>query len=305
MGELIPAEIISDMVIQSAYKSKVIAATLPPWAIFDKTGPGALVSVPQSSALTFAAMPPGGSEGVDNDADTAYNPTDRTLTPVLYGCSLRISWQARNRAQSDPVPYIVNEINTAWAAYEDGATTGFAAQYGEAPTSNPDHLIGTNGVAIDAAIGRQGYQLLLSAGARPPYHWYIDPIQWGELMQDSVARELLKMGGGTVPGPFNDSMPTNTQYYIGQLYTGLHVWVVPSGMVESSGLHSIMAGAGALGMAYEQISTPLSPTPSRLNIDIDWRANHRAWDVEVTVSQVQQGIAFTSTTNKFMAAIIS
>ena len=209
------------------------------------------------------------------------------------------------RGETDPMTAIAEEIMIAWADFEDShSTEGFASLYTEAPASTPDHEIGTDGTPIDLALAIQIHKLLLIQKARPPFHWFVDPIQWAEGLQDSSMREALKVNG-QLPGPFNSTMPPNAEYYIGSPIKGLHMWVVPGGMIESSGLHSIAVGTGAIGMAYENISTPLSPMASRVNIDIDWVPGARAWDVDFTVSQISGGLRNTSTTNKWMVDAIS
>ena len=76
-------------------------------------------------------------------------------------------------------------------------------------------------------------------------------------------------------------------------------------MITSTGFHGIGFGQNALGLGYKLISTALSPVASELNIDVDWNATSRAYDVVMSCCQDPEGIAGTSTANDWLVNIIS
>lgn len=278
----------------------VLSASSPFHAI-DFTGKGDNKLVVQRDTLTFADLDEGGASGNSNEV---FAPTARTLTPIMIGTTLTMSWEARTFPEIDPINMVIDEAANAWAqAVDSAATISYAANYTDADNSGPDHEIGTDGVAFDAALIRQGVQLLMTAKARPPFNLFIDPIQWGELMQDALAISLLK-DGGAQPAGFRAVEGLRMDQFVGKLF-GCNIWVVPGGLIESSGLHAMMLGANALGIAYKRIATSLSPTPSELNIDIDWDAHARAYIVALSTCYDVGGISGASTENKFMVDMIS
>lgn len=293
-------ELIEQGALESATRQKVFWPVLRTNRnFFDMTGPGNAINVPQADTLTMAALTEAGG-----NTNEVWDPTDRQLLPVPLGTQLRITWMGRTYPQTDPMTVIVDEIANAWATMEDSAATvSFAALYTEAPSSGPDHEIGTNAVLLDATIARQIFSLLITAGARGPYNWFIDPTQWGELMQDSLALSLLKESGSQ-PSGFMAVEGVRMDMFVGKLF-GVNIWCVPTGLITATGEHSIAVGQNAVGKAIKKMSTPLSPTPSELNVDIDWNALDRVYEVGITVVQDVGGIAFTSTTNKWMVDAVS
>lgn len=246
------------------------------------------------------------TEATASEANT-YATTYRVLTPVTLSNTAVVSWEASDGSAIGIMDMLGESAAMAWASAEDDlATYSFAAAYTEACNTAPDHEIGTDAVALTAAIGRQGEALLRTAGCKGPYNWVVDPIQQEELMRDPEARQS-----------FRDNSARGLAYAAGtgvalDRYMGMignvHVWI-GNAMVESSGLHSIMFGDGAFGQAYKTISTPLSPVESEMNVDVQWDGRKIANEVTFTISQHNEGICQQSstyaTTNTFCVDIIS
>lgn len=299
-------DFLEQQTIETANQLKVfrpVLAQSSPRSILDFSGPGDNKDIVQRSGMTFAALTEW--NGTGNTTNTALDPTKRTLSPVLIGCHFQMSYEADAFSSIDPMQMIADEAATAWAQAEDSAATiSFAANYADAPSSAPDHVIGTTGVPMDAALIRNAVQLLMTAKARPPFNLFIDPLQWGELMQDALAISLLK-DGGAQPAGFRAVEGVRLDQFVGKLF-GCNIWCVPGGMITaSSAVHAIMCGQNALGIAFKRISTPLSTTPSELNIDVQWVAQHRYYVVALTTCFDTGGIAWTANNNKFMVDISS
>ena len=173
--EVLIPELIEQRAIASAALQKVAGPVLmntPGRSLFDMTGAGNALNVPQSDTLTFADL----NEVASNDTET-WQATDRQLVPILIGTGVFISWEGRTYPNVDPVIHIAEEVAVADAFAEDSNTTfGFASAYTEASNAAPDHEIGANATALDAAILRTGVQLLMTAKAPMPYNWFIDPL---------------------------------------------------------------------------------------------------------------------------------
>ena len=300
LATLIP-DVIEEMAIETAATQKVFRPVLgrPGITLFDFTGVGTNLDINQMGTVAFGAL-----TEATAPSNQAYTTTKRTLTPIYLGGTLFVSHQAKNRAQMDPMAQIADAVATAWVDLEDGNDTyGWSGQYADADTSGPDHTIGTDAVPLNAAIVRQAVQLLMTAKAPRPYNLFIDPLQWGELLTDTVARDLLK-DNGTQPDGFRAVEGVRMDQFIGKIF-GCNIWVVPSGMAESSGLHAMMVADKALGLAYENIATDLSPTLSELNIEADWDGQARGWYVDFTVSMDIGGLVKTASNNNWMVNIIS
>lgn len=281
--------------IESAATQKVFRPVLGnPNTVFDFTGPGKQKLVVQRPAVTFAALTEW--DGTGNSTNHAFAPTQRALLPVLVGCHMQMGWEADTMAEIDPINMIADEAAIAWATAEDSASTiSYAALYTE---SNTD--LGS-AVALDYTLVRQGAQTLMTAKARQPYNLFIDPIQWAHLMTDSTSMQLLKENG-TQPAGFSSTEGVRMDQFVGRMF-GCNIWCVPGGMITSTTLKAMMVGQNAIGLAYKKISTPLSPTPSKLNIDVDWNAQHRYYTVALSTCYDVGGIVNGSTTNKWIVEI--
>lgn len=257
-----------------------------------------IANISQQDSLTFAAT----TQATAQDSE-AFTTTQRSFTPATIGTNILEAWEAQEGTPISNIDMYAEAAATAWAALEDdNSTLGFAHIYGEAPSSTPDHEIGTDAVALTAYQALQGAQLLRTAGCAAPYHWVIDPIQWKELMSDADARQWLQLTRDGGMG-YAATLGIQADRYLGQIH-GVNVWVA-NALVESSGLHSMMFGQGAIGQAYKLISTPLSPTPSEFNVEIDWESNKFARRISYRVCMFVDGVGFTNTTNKFIVDIIS
>lgn len=300
LATLIP-DVMEMKAIETAETMKVFRPVLgqPGVTLFDFTGKGSNLDIQQAGTVSFGAL-----TEATNAANQAFTTTERTLTPILLGGTLFVSWQGQTRSAINPTDLISDAVATAWVDLEDGNDTyGWSGQYADADTSGPDNTIGVDGTPMNNALVKQGVQLLMTSKAPRPYNLFLDPIQWAELLSDSVARDLLK-DSGTQPDHFGAVEGVRMNQYVGKLY-GCNIWSVPSGMVESSGLHAMMTGHKAFGLAYEKIATDLSPTLSELNIETDWDGNARGWWVYFTVSMDIGGIAWTASNNKWAINILS
>jgi hypothetical protein len=271
-----------------------------PFHAIDFTGKGDIKLVVQRDVLAFAQI----GEGVTSGASEIYAPTNRSLTPEMIGTTLVLSWEARTFPEIDPVNMIIDEAANAWAqAVDSAATISYASQYIDADNTSPDHEIGTDGVPIDAAIIRNGVQLLMTQKARPPFNYFIDAVQWGELMQDALAISLLK-DGGAQPAGFRAVEGLRMDQFVGKLF-GCNIWVVPGGLIDSGGTHSMMLAGNSLGIAFKKMATELSTTPSELNIDMKWEPIPRAYTVALSTCYQVGGVSGVSSENKFMVDIVS
>lgn len=278
------------------------------YALFPKLiGPQFKVALPDGNkAVTFSQLDyltvALHTEATGGDSET-FTTVARTLTPAVHQANVLTGIESWSTSAVPLVDMFSEAFAAAYARYVDGAATySFAADYAEAPSSGPDHEIGADSTAYTAALIRQGASLLMTAGAKRPYHLVLDPIQFEELLRDPEARGYM-MGGQAPGSQFAATLGVGMDRFLGQIY-GVYVWVADA-MIESSGLHSMMFGQGAMGMAYKPISTPLSPTPTEVNVDIEWDAHKIGYRTVFSSMFDIDGIAFTSTTNKFIVDIIS
>lgn len=272
-------------------------------------GPNASILVPnnalifkvnQLDTLTFGAH----TQGTGQDAE-AFTTTGRDLTPVILSTNVLTALEAYSSTPASLEDWFAEAAGTAWAALEDdNSTYGFAALYADCSnlTSAPDHTLGANGTALDASLCRQGVTKLMSAGAKKPYNWVIDPIQFEELMRDSEAKQYLMntRGANTT---YAATTGVDMDRYLGQLY-GCHVWV-GNAMIESTGLHSIMFGQDGIGIGYKMVQTPNSGAPAEMAVDMVWEGHEIGWRTTFIVYMDTGGIAWTATNNKFIVDIIS
>jgi len=289
---------ISERMIDQYFKKKVFRPLIGERNIILVPNNTQSWKIGQRDTLSFDATTQG-TEDTPEPFDTAATDA-RTLTPIVFAAHALAAWEVVN----DTPVKVINEMAvaalTAWDVLEDSDTTyGFAAQYGEACNTTPDHEIGTNATAMDAAIILNGVQLLMTAGAGEPYNHVIDPIQVKELMQDTEAKAWLRQKNGD----YAATVGADPNRYLGEIH-GVQIWRGDA-MVESSGLHSIMFGTNALGLGYKLISNPLNPTPLEFSPTVQWEDSANSYRVTFRVCMNIGGLSDTSTTNRFMVDIIS
>lgn len=267
--------------------------------IKDFTGPGENLNVVQRDYLTFGAL-------TEADSASAYEQfvtTQRQLTPILHGTQLFVSWQAETLPEQKTSSEIAKEIGTAFAQFLDGNSTyGFPTLYTEAASANE---FGTDGVAMDVALVRSAWVKLLQQKAKGPLNLFIDPTQLGELYQDLVFESAMRQAGSQMPVGFASTNGLPMQYFIGNLFRTVNIWVNVAGMIQSSGPFAMMVGTKAMGLAYKRISTPESPAPSIINVDNGWKRLERAYEIAISTCVDVGGLVDTSTTNRWMAALVS
>lgn len=293
-------EYLERSAVESAATQKVFRPVLgnSPKTLKDFSGPGDKWNINQTSGISFVALTEW--DGTGNVTNTAETPTQRQLVPVLIGAQMEVSYEGWAFSESDFVSLIAPEVAIADATAEDSAATiSYAALYTEAPSSAPDHEIGGT-QNLDYPLIRQAWQLLRTAKAPGPYNLFLDPVQVAHLYQDTQCIALLDKGGKVPSGMIGEGV--RMDMFVGQIL-GVNIWMVPGGMITSTTLKAMMVAQDAIGLAYKKISTPLSPTPSELNIDVMWRPKGRYFDVDMTVCRDVGGIVKTNTTNNRVVEI--
>jgi len=280
-------------------KLKVFRGLLGPQSEYEVPDGAKAITVNQLDTLAFAAT----TEATAQDSEAfdlgGTSSAGRTLTPVIVGKNVLFGHESMISSGIDVVEMFSEAAATAWSLFDDDALAGL---WGEAPSTTPDHEIGTDGVALDASIIRSGVGLLLAAGAKQPFNLCIDPIQFEELMRDTEAKQYLRdtrQAGMAMAATTGVSMDR----YLGTIF-GCNIWV-SNALRESSGLHAIMFGQKAMGVAYKYMQTPLSPGRNLMSVDIKYETGPPRYRIGFYVFQHALGTAFTSTTNAFMVDIIS
>lgn len=267
---------------------------------FDRTGPGDVFHHTQRAALSFGAY---SSDGSAPD-ETAYNPTERTHTPVERVVDVVITRKGLADSIVDINMDIAAEVGIAYAKDVDAR---FAAIYTEAPASAPDHEIGTDAVPFSADIVRQGEALLFVQRAPRPdqgagrrgFVFIMHPTQYSELVQDDKFTNASRYGAPTVvtegvreDGWFGDYL-NSSLFECDQI-------------VESSGLHAMhFSRQNALGWTFKRIGRPGGGL-AEIMVDIEWNSARRAYETNVTYEAVAAGLKGSSTTtNTWLVDIIS
>lgn len=263
---------------------------------------GGTYDISQIPTVTMAAT----TQATEPD-DQNFNMTKRTLTPATYGATFTVSWEGLNYSAIDVEAAIVRAVQAAYLTlYESSTSSGvsWAAMYAECSslTSSPDHVQGVDGTALNEGSIRLARQLLLTQMAPMEVHNVVDPIQWSELMSDAACRQWLQntRAAGIQAAVTRGVSPDR---YLGDIH-GVPHWVA-NALTESSGLHSIMFARGAIGVGYKMIATPLSPTPSRINIDIQWLPSRFAATINVRTIFDVAGLVFSANNNKWVVDTIS
>lgn len=287
--------LISQRAIPYYHKKRLFSGLIGPENIYKLSKGESTLSVNQLGTLTMGLRTEATAQ-----TEAAFTTTEREFTPITHGVNVAISTEALDRAGANVVDWIGEAAATAWAYQEETvATYSFAALYIEADDASPDHRIGVDGTAVDAAICRQGAQLLMTSGAGRPYHWVIDPLQFEELMRDSEAKQYLMNTKGNAAATYGVS----DERYLGQIY-GVHVWVSDE-MIQTSGPWSIMFGKDAFGKAWRELQSPNNTTPGELLTDVTWEADLLAWRLTFAVCQQMLGQGWATQTSRFIVSIVS
>lgn len=255
-------------------------------------------TIGQRDTLSFDAM----TEATE-DTPEAFDvgSTDvMAFTPIVFAASALLGWESSTGTPVRLIEEMGEAAATAAAYLEDSAATySFAAKYTLASNTSPTHEIGTNGTSLDAALILNGVTLLQTAGCKGPYNHVIDPIQVKELLTDAEGKQWLRQKNGD----YAATVGVAPDRYLGEI-NGAQIWR-GDGMIESSGLHSIMFGQDAIGLSYKLMSNPLNPTPSEVLPTLQWEDSANAYRVTFRTCMAINGLGDTATTNRFMVDIIS
>ncbi len=281
------AEMVPDIVIPEITET---AARNEVWMQLvrrlDRTGPGEVFTVPTAGALAFAVL---GSQtyidGTEPD-ETAFNTGGRTFTPRFYFCDIVIPMDTIKAAALSVQDAVIKEVGIGLAAHRDDL---FTDAHGEAPTSTPDHNVGTDAVALSYSNITENTRLLYTQNAPRPFSWVIHPIQWGELMADNTFIDAATAGQA---GLTLDQKPNGfiTKVFDTSIY-------VSEKIEESSGLHSLHFSTGrAFGYCFKRLESPISGGANELMVDVDWNSVRRSYEVCCTYQAAVGGLKGTSTT---------
>jgi hypothetical protein len=80
-------------------------------------------------------------------------------------------------------------------------------------------------------------------------------------------------------------------------------WVSSEVTSAASALHNMMFSKDAMATGYKNFATPISGGAGRIRVGIQWREAFNAWDVGIKVYENNAGIAYTSSTNKWIVDI--
>jgi hypothetical protein len=281
------AEMVPDIVIpeitETAIRNEVF---MPLVARLDKTGPGEVFTVPTAGALSFAQL--GSQTYIDGTApdETAFNTGGRTFTPIFYFCDIVIPMDVIKAAALSVQDAVIKEVGVGLAKHRDSL---FAAIHGEAPTSTPDHNVGTDAVALAYSNMTENTRLMYTQNAPRPFSWVVHPIQWGELMADNTFIDAATAGRPGLTLKQGDNGKITDVFD-----TGIYV---SDQIAESSGLHSLMFSTGrAFGYCFKRLDSPISGGSNELMVDIDWNSVRRSYEVNCTYQAAAGGLKGTSTT---------
>jgi len=278
-------------------KIRLFAGLVGPNYIYHVPDGMTAIKVNQIDTLTFGAI----SEGTAKDSE-AFTTVGRTFTPAMHGTNIVESVLSAHTTALDQQEMYAEAAGAAWAIQEDSvATYSFAANYDDVNTAGTTHVVGANGTAMTASSIRQAAALIAGDGGRRPYHLVIDPIQTEELFRDAEAKQYLantQVAGVQLAATLGVGMDR----YLGRIF-GVHVWE-GNGMIESSGLYSIMFAEGALGKAYRILKKDGVGT-GEMFVDRFWDGQLLSHRITFAVCQHIDGVAFTSGTNVHMACIVS
>lgn len=263
----------------------------------------------QRGSKTWAAMDLDSSVGTEPD-ETAYNPTGRTFTCTGHGIDTvagQYGLLDGNSSGDDVVNAIVAELAVGYAKYFDNKCANL---YTEAPSSTPDHEIGSSSTALTGPLIDQGLELLLTAGAPEKFALVIYTGKIRELMQIPGMRDRAIRGGlnGGVEGP---EIQGASSKLLVQGYGGVLDVYHSDQIVSSTGYHNMMFSVGngaeeaCLQNPWVPLQTPSGVQNQKLYVDIEWNSTRRAIEVNPTTIETWLGAGFTSTTNKFMVDIVT
>jgi hypothetical protein len=259
---------------------------------FDYTGlPGDTFAVNSTPAVTFGALT---QDSTTEPGEDAFTLTARTITPVQRQVDVILSSKMVADAAGDISASAIREIGVALGRDRD---VSLFSLYTEAPASAPDHEIGTDAVALDFADLTTTLQLLHTQNAPRPYFHVIAPIQASELLGDTVFQSAAIKGEPVL----TNGLGSNGFF---TKILDLLLYVSPD-IVEATGLHSMAFPMGAFGYGFKRMSSPLSPTPQELLVDVEWNSKRRVYELNATYYGDFEGLRNTTTTNKWVVDLIS
>jgi len=250
----------------------------------------------------------------DQDLDTSVStePDEQAFTPTsrTYTCKGRIADAvigqyalADARTTGKTVQQMIQEEGA------DGYINKFdamaAAVWDEAPTSGPDHTIGSANDALTASLINQGLRLLFAAKAAPPYALVVHVTKYEELMAIPGMQEKQILGGRNGGVQLGQGAPTSPIVVRG--WNGVLDVAISSDIVSSTGYHNMLWSynprtPGIINQ-WTPIETPSGLTPGKMLVDVHWESARRAIEINMTTDEIVQGYIGSSSANNWIVDI--
>ncbi len=169
---------------------------------------------------------------------------------------------------------------------------------GEAPSSSPDHIRGTDGTQLSFGDLRIAQGLLYTQKAPKRFAWVIHPDQVTELLKDDTFINASVKGSpvltqGTGANGFLTSVLDVDIYMAEQI-------------IESTGKNSMMFSKNAaLGYGFKRLAPP-GGAPQEVMMDIEWNSSRRSVEINMTIHAHFEGVkGVSATANTWLVTTVS
>jgi len=282
VADLNPTQIATE--IQLFAQQELPWPNLIGWQSFAQ--PGSVWQVGQAPELSLTSYTESATLGMTvTDAD-AFDMTNRTITTSMKGVDVGLTLFALQCVTGDLQGAVKDSIRKAWV---DKLSTDIMALYTEAIAANE---IGAAGTPLNYDTFLQGFGLLAAQAAPNPISWVVGPSQIAEVMGISQFSKFLEYG--------REVLTQEVMIPVGKLGTApLGVGIYwDNNAVNSTGVHSMMFSKGAFAYVEK------APFSIAIN-DSNLYSKDRTLFIAGTTTYGVGGVRDTSTTNKFVADIIS
>jgi len=254
----------------------------------DVPGVGTVYQVPQEPGLTMTQTSESGTAGM-GDVSAAWTLTSRQITAYLYAVDIPLTKVALEAHLGNIQPYI---IKAGQRAAIKAIETVCCATYTEAPSSGPDHEIGTAGTPPDWALLTAGMELLMVQEAEGPYTAMFHTTDWSALSSIPELNEAQIVGRGVIENGL-DTMTGKADFGT----KNLNIFLT-NRVTQSGGNRNFMFDRNAIGVRMKE-NFKVAIDATRLDV------GERALFIGMEIWFGAGGIRNTPTTNAYMVELLT
>lgn len=299
----IDVDLVASRVLASAFDASAFLPNIRTHKVTSRLG-----RYVQEGTVTWGALAE--ITGATLPDEDAYVPTARAYTCTAHHVDVVPTQEALIDADTSGKSLEDQVTSATLLAYVSYFDLQFAGLYTEAPSSNPDHIIGSANDALTAGLIDNGIELLLTAKAKPPFTLVIYTGKIRELNAIPGVRDKM-VRGVAGPGGMDGPVLGMNEKLLARGYGGVLDIYHSDQIVSSTGRHNMMFAVGtedehkAFANPWVEQFGPSGKVTNKLMFE-KWRNGpRRVHELLWTTMEDFIGQPFSATTNQWVVDLVT